>query len=206
MAPRETDAPPMIQRNDTSRQWLGRSQLRFAVASTLATCLLLGAAVLLVDSRKSSSAGAIDHPGIPLSDAATEAHVVESARGLVAVAGLRPIAAGYLLMSCKNREDPPYQGAIYLTFTLPVDAHADTYFRAVASTLVQHGWTEGRPPAEHVFGRTLTRDDTTAVLYRHRDDPTMGVLRLYGPCRNTTDHRRDTMGWTDISDQFGPLR
>lgn len=43
----------------------------------------------------------------------------------------------------------------------------------------------------------------TVIIYRHDDDPGLGVLRLYGECRNMTDHRGDATAWIDVTDQFG---
>ena len=111
-------------------------------------------------------------------------------------------SAGYLLMSCKNQNDPPYQGAIYLTFTLPAGARPDTYFKTIATTLVTQGWAEGLPPNEHMFGRTVSKDAVTAIIYPHGDDPGLGVLRAYGECRDVNDHRSDASGWIDITNQF----
>ncbi|OOK74249.1 putative lipoprotein lppJ [Mycobacterium kansasii] len=94
---------------------------------------------------------------------------MEKAQQIVTAAGLQTTAAGYLLMSCKNRDDPPYQGAIYLTFALPAGARADAYFRDVTAALVRHGWTDGLPPNDQVFGRTMSKDGVTAIIYRHGD-------------------------------------
>ncbi|UGT93605.1 hypothetical protein [Mycobacterium ostraviense] len=183
------------------------SGVRAVLAAALVTCLLLGAAVLLVANRhRASSANSLDHPDHPLSDAATEAQVVDKAKQIVRVAGLQTTTAGYLLMSCKNRDDPPYQGAVYLTFALPAEARADGYLRDVTAALVRQGWTEGLPPNDQVFGRTLSKDAVTAIIYRHGDDTGAGVLRLYGQCRNVNDHRRDSTAWVDITSQFGAGR
>ncbi|VBA39745.1 Putative lipoprotein LppJ [Mycobacterium innocens] len=181
--------------------------VRAVLAAALVTCLLLGGAVLLVANRqRASSANSLDHPVRPLGDAATEAQVVDKAKQIVKIAGLQTTAAGYLLMSCKNRDDPPYQGAVYLTFALPAEVRADAYFRDVTAALVRHGWTEGLPPNDQVFGRTMSTDGVTAIIYRHGDDTGAGVLRLYGQCRNVNDHRRDTTAWVDITSQFGAGR
>jgi hypothetical protein len=107
-------------------------------------------------------------------------------------------------MSCKDRDAPLYQGAIYLIFALPAGARTDAYFGEIAAQLITRGWTEGRPPAEHVLGKTLSKDVVTAIIYRHGDDPRLGVLRLYGQCRNMNDHRNDTTAWIDITSQFNP--
>ena len=44
------------------------------------------------------------------------------------------------------------------------------------------------------------------TIYRDDDDPSLGVLRLYGQCRNMNDHRHDATGWIDITGEFAAPR
>jgi hypothetical protein len=192
----------MTQRGGGQGEWLRSRWARPVIAAALAVPLALGGAFLAVDRLHTGPADALNHPGNPASDEQTEAQVVESAQQIVAAAGLQTTTAGYLLMSCKNRDDPPYQGAIYLTFALPAGTGPDTYFPTVAGALVGRGWKEGLPPADHTFGKTLTKDAVTALIYRHDDDISLGVLRLYGECRNTNDHHNDTTAWVDVTGQL----
>jgi hypothetical protein len=183
-------------------EWLRAPRVRALIAAALAVSLLLGGAFLVVSTLRPSPYETLDHPANPVSDDATAAQVVESAKQIVSLAALQTKSAGYLLMSCKNQNDPPYQGAIYLTFTLPAGTRADTYFEAIAATLVTRGWTEGLPPNEHMFGKTVSKDAVTAIIYPHGDAPGVGVLRAYGQCRDVNDHRKDASGWIDITNQF----
>ncbi|WP_083184876.1 hypothetical protein [Mycobacterium malmoense] len=185
---------------------LRSKQIRVLVAVALAIPLLLGAAFLMVDRLHSSPVDALDHPDSPLSDDQSKAQVVQAARSVAATTSLRTSSAGYALMSCKNRDDPPYQGAIYLTFSLPAAAAADTYFPRIAATLAEHGWAEGLRPNNHAFAATLTKDAVTVIVYRHDDDPRLGVLRVYGQCRNVGDHHGDATAWSDITDEIGRTR
>jgi hypothetical protein len=189
-------------------EWLRAPRVRALIAAALAVSLLLGGAFLVVSRLYPSPTEMLDHPVNPVSDAASAAQVVESAQHIVNLARLQTTSAGYLLMSCKDQNDPPYQGAIYLTFTLPAGAQADTYFKSIGATLVSHGWREGLPPNDHTFGKTVSKDAVTAVIYP-LDNPTgppgdarVGVLRAYGECRNVNDHRNDASGWIDITNQF----
>ncbi|MCV7075393.1 hypothetical protein [Mycobacterium szulgai] len=186
--------------------WLRRPGARPVLAAALATSLLLGIAVLLTDTLHSSAAGALEHPAHPVSDEQTQAQVVDSARQIVTAAGLQTTTAGYLVMSCKNQDGPPYQGAVHLTFALPADARTDAYFGELAAKLVSHGWAEGSPPNQHVFGRTVVKDDVTAVIYRRVEEPRVGEMRVYGQCRNINDHRKDPTAWIDITSQFTGTR
>lgn len=181
---------------------LRSKQFRALIAAALAVALLLGAAIVMLDRLHSTPADDLDHPASPLSDDQSRAQVVQSAQDVVAAAALRTSSAGYSLMSCKNRDDPPYQGAVYLTFSVPPATQADTYFGRIAATLTDRGWTEGLPPNNHAFAKTLTKDAVTVIVYRHDDEPTVGVMRVYGQCRNMSDHRADATAWTDITGEF----
>ncbi len=181
---------------------LRSKRIRALIAVALAIPLLLGAAFIVVDRLRSSPADALDHPASPLSDGESRAQVVQSAQNIVATAALQTSSAGYSLMSCKDRDDPPYQGAIYLTFSVQAAAPADAYFARIAATLGDQGWAAGLAPNNHAFAKTFTRDAVTVIIYRHDDEPRLGVLRVYGQCRNMNDHRRDATTWTDISGEF----
>ncbi|WP_197519426.1 hypothetical protein [Mycobacterium sp. E2327] len=182
--------------------WLRTTQVRALIAAALTASLLMSGAILLVDRLHTTTSDVLDHPANPVSDDQSQAQAVESARQIVTLTGLRTTSAGYTLMSCKNRDDPPYQGAIYLTFALPAGTQAEAYFPGLAATLVGHGWTEGLPPNDHVFARSLTKDAVTAIVYRQTEAPDVGVLRVYGQCRNMNDHRTDVTAWTDVTDRL----
>ena len=179
---------------------------RLLIGAALAVPLVLGGAFVAVDRLHSTPSEVLDHPADPVTDEQSKDQVTGPARQVVSAAGLRTASAGYLLMSCKNQDDPPYQGAIYLTFTLPAEQQADTYFDTIASTLRTHGWAEGPPPNNHPFAKIFSRNAVTVTFYRDNDDPGVGVLRVYGQCRNVNDHRRDATGWVDITDEVAAPR
>jgi hypothetical protein len=181
-------------------EWLRSTRVRALIAAALTASLLLSGAFLLVDRLHTTPTDALDHPANPVTDDQSEAQVVEPARQVVTLTGLRTASAGYMLMSCKDRDDPPYQGAIYLIFALPAGVRADTYFPTIAATLASHGWTEGLPPNGHEFARSLSKDGVTMIVYRQSEDPSLGVLRIYGQCRNMNNHRNEA--WIDITDRL----
>ena len=170
----------------------------------LSTALIVGAVYLAVDRLHAKASDAVEHPGPPATDAQTQTEVVERARDIVVIAELRRPTASYLLMSCKNRDAPPYQGAVYLDFQLPTDIDVGQYFRGVAAALVSRGWREGPPPNQHLFGVNLSTDGVNAILYRDRD--THGVARIYGQCRDVTDHRAVKPDWVDVTDRLRAAR
>jgi hypothetical protein len=175
------------------------------LAAALTIPLIVGGAVVAVGRLHSAPGDSVEHPARTASDGQTKAEVVEQARSIVAIARLQQPTAGYLLMSCKNRDDPPYQGAVYLTFTLPADARPDTYFSDIAAALVARGWRAGLPANQHLNGKSVSKDGVNAIVYQDSDsaDSTKhGIARIYGPCRDMTDHRNDPTDWTDITDQL----
>jgi hypothetical protein len=183
-------------------EWLRSTRVRALIAAALMASLLLSAAILLVDRLHTTPSDVLDHPANPVTDDQSEAQAVESAKQIVTLAGLQTASAGYTLMSCKDRDDPPYQGAIYLTFALPAGAGPEAYFPALAATLAGHGWTEGLPPNDHVFARSLTKDAVTAIVYGQTESPGLGVLRVYGQCRNMNNHRNDSTAWIDVTERL----
>lgn len=186
---------------DERAEWLRSPWTRPLIAIALSVSLIFSGAFLWVGKLR-SPADRLDHPANPVSDDQSRAEVVEPARQIVAIAGLRTTNAGYSLMSCKNRDEPPYQGAIYLTFALPADTRAEEYLPAVKNALITHGWTEGIPPDDQRLAK-LTKEAVTAILQTDRDDTRSGVLRLYGQCRNVNDHRKDATVWINITGQLG---
>ena len=172
------------------------------LAAGLMSTLFLSAAFLAVGRLHSSAADSVEHPGRTATDEQTKSEVVDQARVIVVAGALQNATAGYLLMSCKNRDDPPYQGAVYMNFAVPTDAHGDEYFRSIAAAMAAHGWHEGLPPRQNVFGKTLFKDGVTAILYPDSDSARQGVGRIYGQCRDMNDHRGDSTAWIDITDRL----
>ena len=171
------------------------------LAAALTSTLVLGAGSLaagLHSPAADSGAG----PGRTATDEQTKVEVVEHAKQIVAIAALQSPTGGYLLMSCKNREDPPYQGVVYLDFTVPADARVDEYFRGIATAMVARGWREGLPPNQHLLGRTLSKDGVTATLYPASDSEKHGVAQIYGQCRDMHNHHGASTPWVDITDKL----
>lgn len=169
-----------------------------ALVLTAALVLLAVAAGLVLVGGSPES---LDHPDHPITDDQARAQVVEPARQIVSIAALQGATGGFMLMSCKNEQDPPYQGTLYVDFQLP-NADAIAHLRQIASAMVAHGWTEGVPPNQHPFGKTLYKDGVTLIVYRNADRPGFGTMRIYGECRNVTNHRNDQAAWIDVSDQL----
>jgi hypothetical protein len=139
--------------------------------------------------------------GQPMTDAQAAGQVLASARQIVGAARLTDVTGGYAFVSCKNANEPPYQVAVYLNFALPQD-NSVKYLRDVGAALVANGWVRAASTGEH-FGQKLTRAGVTAIFYRSVDDTDFATMRLYGECRNITDHRNDDPVWHEVTDQLG---
>ncbi len=172
------------------------------IAAALTSGLVFGAAFLAVGRLHSTPADTLEHPSRTATDIQSKTEVVDQARLIVSIAGLQKATAGYLLMSCKNRDDPPYQGVVYLDFALPADVRADEYFRGIATALTARGYIERLPPNRAVLGRTFAKGSVIAILYQDSDSPKHGVARVYGQCNNMNNHRSDPTAWIDITDQL----
>jgi hypothetical protein len=186
--------------DDRDASGFGAPAARVLTAAVVSTAVIVGGAFLAINRLHSSAANAVEHPGPPASDAQTQSEVVDQAKDIVAIAALRQPTAGYLLMSCKDHDNPPYQGAVYLDFVVPTDVSADQYFRTIAAAMVAHGWRERLPLNQHMFGRNLSKDGVNAILYPDLDSTTHGVGRIYGQCHDMNSHRG--VEWVDVTDRL----
>lgn len=168
-------------------------------AAALLVSLVLGASYVALHRFREMRGAAVEPVAQPLSDEQARIQVLTPAREIVSAAQLTAVSGSYLLMSCKNTDEPPYQGAIYLNFDVPPVLDTPKYFRSIASAMSRQGWTEGMPPNRHPGGHTFTRAGVTAIFYRNTDLVDRATMQIYGECRDTTDHRTDTTGWVDIT-------
>lgn len=171
------------------------------IAASLLMSLVLGATFITMHRIYDLRGPAVEAP-VPLTDEQTEQQVLQSARQIVGAARLKAATGTYIPMSCAAEDAPPYQGSAYLNFDLPTITETPAFFREMTSALTVRGWTVGLPPSRHPGGRTLSKDGVTAVFHRHPDIPRRGVLRLWGQCRNMTDHRLQPGGFVDISESL----
>ena len=165
------------------------------MAVSLVMSLVLGSTFVVLHRDK-------EPPDRTLSDEQTMGEVIESARLFVGAGKLRHPTGSYLLQSCENADEPPYQGSAYITFDVPTITQTPEFFRGIARALRAGGWTEGLPDNRHPGGKALARQGMTAYYYRHPDIPGRGVLQIYGECGNVGDHRGDTAGFIDITDRL----
>ena len=181
--------------NSNNDEWHRSSRSVPLVFVALMVSVVLGAGFLLINSVGASGTDSTEHP---LSDDQAAAQVVDSAKQIVDVARLRGATGGYIFMSCKNEDLPPYQAAVYLNFLLP-QTNSVKYLREIATAMRAHGWAEAPSMGEH-FGKKLTKDGVTSIFYRNVDDANFGTMRLYGECRNMGDHRNDNPAWIELTE------
>lgn len=151
-----------------------------------------------------------DHPASPLSDDQAMAQVIEPAKQIIKVAGLDDPSGGFYLGSCNDQGDPPYRGVVEMSFKWPPDGSkghpaevdGNVYFSQLAATMVAHGWSDGPPPGSHPYGRVINKDGVMAIMSQSPSSG-RGSIKLYGECRDMTDHHGDDMttGF-DITEQL----
>ncbi|WP_431231942.1 hypothetical protein ACQ856_20885 [Mycolicibacterium psychrotolerans] len=167
------------------------------IAAALLVSLILGLTFVALHHFRDLRGAAVDPVAQPLTDDQARAQVLGPAREIADT--LTSVSASYLLMSCANADEPPYQGAIYLNFDVPGVLETPRYFDTIATAMKTAGWAEAMPPNRHPGGRTFTRDGVTVVYFRNDDHSNRATMQIYGECRNTTDHRRDATGWVDVT-------
>jgi hypothetical protein len=67
--------------------------------------------------------------------------------------------------------------------------------------MTANGWQKSPAMAEH-FGMKLTKDGVTSTFHENPDDRRFATMRIYGECRNASDHRNDNPAFTDITDRL----
>jgi hypothetical protein len=177
--------------------WLRSPRFVVPLLAALVTVIVAGAIVLWLTDR---AAEEVPVQGDSMTDAQAAAQVVESARQIVGIAQLHGATGGYAFMSCKDKNEPPYQVAFYMNFALP-QVDSVKYLHDVAAAMAARGWAAAPATGEN-FGEKLTRGGVTAIFYGSANDTGVATLRLYGQCRVTADHRNDNPVWTEVTDQL----
>jgi hypothetical protein len=180
--------------------WLRSSAAKALILAALTTSLVLGIGFVVITASRDPDTGSLNGAA-PMSDDQAVGQVVDAAKQIVDVADLKGVNGSRVFLSCTSLHDPPYQAAVYLNFLLP-ESNSVKRIREVAEAMVASGWQEAPALGEH-FGMKLTRDGVTSTFHENPDDPKYAAMRIYGQCRNTSDHRNDNPAFTDISDRLG---
>jgi hypothetical protein len=167
------------------------------LAAALLVSLVLGLSFVAMHRFRDLRGEAVDPVAHPLTDEQAKLQVLGPAREIAG--NLKGASASYLLMSCKNADEPPYQGAVYVNFDVPSVMATREYFGSIAAAMTAKGWTEAMPPNRHPGGRAFTRDGVTAIYFRNTDQTDRATMQIYGECRDATDHRTDSTGWVDVT-------
>lgn len=164
--------------------------------AALMLSLVLGSAFIVINTSHGVELGA----AAAMTDEQSLKQVVDSARQIVDAAQLREVNGSSVFLSCTSLHDPPYQAAAYLNFLLP-ETNSIKRTREIGAAMLAHGWQQAPSLGEH-FGMKLTKDGVTSTFHENPDDPRFGTMRIYGECRNTSDHRNDNPAFTDITRQL----
>jgi transcription termination factor NusB len=143
------------------------------MAGTLLVSLILGATFIKLHRTEDLRGAAVERPAHPLTDAQAKDQVVDSARQFISAGRFTRATGSYILMACKEDEDPVYQGSLYLNFDLPTIRETPAYFREIVTGVVRD--QRMLDPAVHEAltpGWPLQRLDATLI---HKD-PEMDAL------------------------------
>lgn len=134
----------------------------------------------------------------------TMKQVVDPAKQIIKVAGLKDIFGGFSFEACNDQGEPPYRGRLEVSFTIPEDVEPETYIRQIADTMMEkgNGWYDGPPPGKRPFGTVIHTDAVMAILSPHPVAREYGAIRIFGECRNMVDHRNDAVKDVNVTDQL----
>ena len=134
----------------------------------------------------------------------TMKQVIDPAKQIVEVAGLKDVFGGFSFEACNDQGEPPYRGRLEVSFAIPGDIEPESYIRQIAHTMVQqgNGWYDGPPPGKRPFGTVIHTDEVMAILSLHPVAREDGAIRIFGECRNMVDHRNDAVKDVDVTDQL----
>jgi hypothetical protein len=179
--------------------WRWSPAARAVVLTALSMALALGVGFVVFKSSRNAESDTLG--GVePMTDEQATNQVLDSTRDIVDAANLRDVSASVVFLSCTSSHDPPYQAAVHLNFGLPL-TNSVKRISEVAAAMRAHGWQQAPAMAEH-FGMKLTRGAVTSTFHENPDDRRFATMRIYGECRNTSDHRNDNPAFTDITDRL----
>lgn len=134
----------------------------------------------------------------------TMKQVVEPAKQIIALAGLKGVYGGFSFEACNDQGEAPYRGRLEVSFDIPEDVESQTFIKQVADTVLKQGdgWYDGAQPGKRMFGTVIHTDEVTAVLSPHPVAKEAGALLILGECRNMIDHRNDAVKDVNVTDQL----
>jgi len=182
--------------------WLRSSAATGLLAATFVVTLTLSAGFIGLHRFRDMQGAAVAPPANPMSDQQSKLQVLDAARELATAGRLKQTRASYLLMSCQNASDPPYQGAIRLNFAIPGLKDTPQYFGDMATAFTTSGWANQNPAGQTQARPTFTKDGVTAIYFADPDTAGRATMQIYGECRNVTNHRGDPTGWVDVTSQL----
>jgi hypothetical protein len=171
-----------------------KTRSAFAVVLCALT-LPLGGCLVMKDKPPVPATSASQQPTLPpLSDDEAEAQLTELGKAIVSAAQLQNVDAGFEFDSCNDQGDPPNQGLLEIGFTIPGGQSPEVYLNEVAAHMKSLGWVDGPPPDKTYAGKVLSRGGIAAQLRPPTANDPKAVIRIYGECRNMTDHHDDGKG------------
>lgn len=121
----------------------------------------------------------------PLTPEQSKAQVIDAARDIVSILGIRAVESGVWHASCNDQGDAPFRAAGNVGYPLaPTLQQADAEVASMVKTLRDHGWADD--PEFRTHGMTLRKNNVTAVFSLQNSAIPVRRIELYGECRDVT--------------------
>ncbi|MFL0238750.1 hypothetical protein ACJH6H_04855 [Mycobacterium sp. SMC-21] len=125
-----------------------------------------------------------------MTDEESMAQVLDAGRQLRKVAGLQDVTGGGYLASCNDDGAPPNRGYIEMSAQLPPGVSGHDYAEQVKKAMLAAGWSD-KLPTQHNYGGTINRNGVAINIEYYQGESRL-AFKLYGECRNMTNHHGDS--------------
>jgi hypothetical protein len=126
----------------------------------------------------------------PLTPQQSQAQVVDAAKEIVHILGLKPIEPAFSHTSCNDQGDPPFQGSMRIGYPNAASFEASQAEIAdMVRRLKSIGWTS--PPDVHTHGTALEKNGVTAIFGPQNVSTSTRDLIIEGECRDVTTTKQD---------------
>lgn len=125
-----------------------------------------------------------------MTDEESMAQVINAGRQLRKTAGLQDVQGGGYLEFCNDMGAPLNKGYLEMSASLPPGASGRDYAEQVKAAMMASGWSD-KLPSQHMYGGTINRDGV-AVNIEYYQGETRLRFKVYGECRNVTNHYGDS--------------
>jgi hypothetical protein len=154
-------------------------------ASVCAAVALLTLVLQSCGQLKNFSEG-MTHPMTPEE---SKAQVVDAARDIVRILGLKGVSARFSRESCNDQAVAPFRGVVGLDYDhAPTLDESRAEIQRMLAVLKQHGWSD--PSDFHTHAPAVSKQGVTAVFNPYSPVQNAGgYVSIYGECRDMTTQK-----------------